>query len=328
MKVLISDYQYDEKSFKYKKQFLTELLPCCEVTHYVYTDDVTEYAEMLADVDYIITSFVPHPRSLLEKCNHLKAISITATGYGIVDIGAAQDYGIAVYNVNEYCTEEVATHTIAMVLSLLRGLKAHDRHITETGSWDYKYFPEAAVTKGLNAVIYGFGKIGRRVAEMLYLLGMNIYVVSKHADNRSLAMFGYHKISESDVGSIADVVCNHESAGSLKSCYFDIEWFRTLHKRPIFINVSRGCMVDESSLVAALDNGYIRGAGIDVFTDENPRVKDIGILGRENVVITPHSAFYSKESVQKLEDQACMNIINDYLQCSDAGKNLIVRGMR
>lgn len=327
LKILISDYQYDAKSFEYKKQFLQHKLPDCEVVHYVYEDDIVEYEARLLDVDYVITSFVPHPRCLLTKCSRLKAISVSATGYGVVDIKAAEELGISVYNVNEYCTNEVATHTIALALALIRGIKAHDKHISETGNWDYRFYPDAAVPNGLNAVIYGFGKIGKRVSEMLYALGMNIYVVSKHADAKSIARLGYHKISENNVGYIADVICNHESAGSLRDGYFDEEWFRSLVRRPIFINVGRGCMVDEKALVTALDEGLVRAAGIDVLADENPNVYEIGIVGRENVLITPHSAFYSEKSVQELENQACMNIINNYKNNAD-NNNCVVKGMR
>ena len=112
------------------------------------------------------------------------------------------------------------------------------------------------------------------------------------------------------MAAVADVIINHQSADRLPVHYFDEVWFYSLKRRPLFINVGRGISVDENALCEALDAGFVSGAGIDVLENENPDLKNCKLLHRGNVILTPHSAFYSERSMNELRTQACMNLVN------------------
>ena len=106
----------------------------------------------------------------------------------------------------------------------------------------------------------------------------------------------------------ADVISNHMNQSKENEGFFDKNCFRRIKKHPIFLNVSRGGSVDEPALVCALDEGWIRAAGLDVLREEKPDLKHNPLIGRENVIITPHAAFHSTRSIEALQQLSCRNL--------------------
>lgn len=328
MKILICDFSENKSEYQYEKHILESELPGCDVEHYNYTNDRDEYLQKLKDTDYLLTSFVPLDFVLMTEAAQLKAVSVTATEYGTIDCEGAAKLGISVYHVNDYCSEEVAIHTVAMVLSLLRAIKQQDLHVQQDKKWDLQAARGATVPSETNAVIYGYGKIGKKTAGYLKALGMKVSVVSAHADEQELRAQGYEKIDEAQVGKIADVICNHQNATGLSVHYFDDLWFLSLERKPVFVNAGRGINVDETALAKALDIGQIRGAGLDVLESENPNLEQNPLLGRRNVMITPHSAFYSERSMKALLWEACMNLVHHIRKDNLAVDNCVVKGVK
>lgn len=328
MKILICDLEYNESDFLEDKKILTEQIPDARVESYIYTGDKQAFIKAVSDADYIITSYAPITADVMASAKVLKMISVTGTGYGTIDVKAAAELGISVCNVTDYCTEEVAIHTVSMVMALMRGLKAHDRHIETTREWNFQYVPDVSVPSKMNVVIYGYGNIGKKSASLFKALGMNVYIVSNHADYEELEKNGMRKIDESLTGSIADVICNHQSATALRKHYFDKDWFNSLTRKPLFINCGRGISVDEDALVDALEAHLISGTGLDVLESESPDLIHSRLVGREDVILTPHSAFYSADSAYRLQKDACMNIVNHAVTGNYYDKNCVVKGMR
>lgn len=328
MKILICDFSDNKRECHYEKHILESELPGCVVEHYNYTDDRDEYLQKLKDTDYLLTSFVPLDSVLMTEAEQLKAVSVTATEYGMIDCESAARLGISVYHVNDYCSEEVAIHTVSMVLSLLREIKQQDIHVQQDKKWDLQAAKSATVPSETNAVIYGYGKIGKKTAGYLKALGMRVFVVSAHADEQELQSQGYEKIDETQVGKIADVICNHQSITGLREHYFDDLWFLSLERKPVFVNAGRGISVDETALVKALDIGQIRGAGLDVLESEKPNLEHNPLMGRRNVMITPHSAFYSERSIKILLWEACMNLVHHIRKDNLAKDNCVVKGVK
>lgn len=328
MRILISNFSLNESEYNYEKHVLESELPGCVVEHYTYSGDKDEYLQKLKSADYLLTAFVPLDSTLMTETAQLKAVSVAATGYGHIDCDAAARLGISVYNVNDYCSEEVAIHTVSMTMALLREIKQQDIHVQLDKKWDLQAAKKATVPSQMNVVIYGYGKIGKKTAGYLKALGMKVYVVSAHADEKELQLRGYEKIDETQVGKIADVICNHQSATGLREHYFDDLWFLSLERKPIFVNAGRGINVDETALAKALDIGQLRGAGLDVLESEHPKLEHNLLIGRRNVIITPHSAFYSERSMKALLWEACMNIVRHIRKDNPENENCVVKGVR
>ncbi len=325
MKILISNFSLNEAEYELEKIIFERELPGCILENYVFTGDLSDYGKHLMDADYLLTSFVPLDSELISQAKNLRAVSVSATGYQIVDIDSLKKHEISLYNVSDYCTEEVVIHTVSMVLSLIRGLKKHNEHIRITGQWDSQWVEDATVPSALNVVIYGYGKIGKTTAAILRTLGMRVYVVSAHSKASCLLQDGVILVDDSKATQIGDIFINHQSAGAIKEHYFDIKWFKSLKRQPFFINTGRGVSVDEDGLRTALQDNLIRGAGLDVLESESPALKNDSLAAMDNVIITPHSAFYSQQSIKRLYTQACMNLVNHIKGLPDE-KNIVVRG--
>ena len=328
MKILICDFSFNESEYNYQRRILDSEVPGCVIEHYCYSEDRDEYIQKLKDADYLLTSLVPLDSGMMAEAAQLKAVSVTATGCETIDCEAAARLGISVYNVNDYCSEEVAIHTVSMVLALLREIKQQDIYVQQDKKWDLQAAKKATVPSQMNAVIYGYGKIGKKTAGYLKGLGMQIFVVSTHADEQELLTQGYQKIREEQVGKIADVICNHQSSNGLRAHYFDDLWFLSLEKKPIFVNAGRGINVDEAALAKALDIGQLRGAGLDVLESEKPALEQHPLVGRQNVIITPHSAFYSDRSMKTVLREACMNLGHHIRKDNPSNENCVVKGVR
>ena len=319
-KIVVCDMTYEEAEFEKRCALFRKMLPESEIRHYVPDEN---YVQELADVEYILTSYVPFGKKYFAAAKKLQAISVTGTGYTNIDCAAAKKHKVAVYHVRDYCTQEVSIHAVSMMLALMRGLKKQDHHINRSLKWDYTY-ASVTVPYGKNVVIYGFGKIAKQTVATLAAMGMRVYVVSRHADSEVVRRHGAEKIEPEDVAAVADVIINHQSADGLPVHYFDEVWFYSLKRRPLFINVGRGISVDENALCEALDAGFVSGAGIDVLENENPDLKNCKLLHRGNVILTPHSAFYSERSMNELRTQACMNLVNHMRGETDYAGNRVV----
>lgn len=319
-RIVVCDTTYDETEYEKVCALFQKMLPESEIRHYVPDEN---YAQELANAEYILTSYVPFQKKYFMAAKKLKAISITGTGYTNIDCEAAKKHKVAVYHVRDYCTQEVSIHAVSMMLALMRGLKKQDHHINRSLKWDYMY-ANATIPYGKTVVVYGFGKIAKQTVATLSAFGMHVYVVSRHAGIESIRRHGAEKMELEDVAAAADVVINHQSADGLPVHYFDEAWFYSLKKRPLFINVGRGISVDENALCDALDAGFVSGAGIDVLESENPDLKNCKLLHRGNVILTPHSAFYSERSMNELRTQACMNLVNHMRGETDYAGNRIV----
>lgn len=284
-------------------------MPDCEVECWKYTDDDT-LIKKLDGVQGLLTANLRVGDYVLSNAESLKVISVDATGYGNINVESAKKNGILVCSMGGYCTEEVADHTILLTLMLEKNIKAQMRNVDENRIYDYKLCPPPGRINGKNMVIYGYGRIGRCVAKRAQTFGYNLYAVphdkSKIGSSDGLVMF----IERDDACRIADVMINNMSENPETFEYFNRDMFEKLERKPILINVGRGSAVNETDLFEALNEGKIRGAGLDVMKEVYPDLDDCPFIGMCNVIITPHMAFYSKESVASIKTLPVNNLIN------------------
>lgn len=241
-------------------------------------------------------------REILEKFR-IQAISRVGAGLSNVDLEAARDLGIQVFNTPDAPTNAVAELTIGAMLCLLRMISRMDQALHE-GKWQKKI---GIQLQGKTVAIIGFGRIGRRVAEMLSPFDVRILVVDPLVDESACA--AYRKANLQAALPEADIVTIHSSG---QDCIIGEKEFPLLKKGAYLLNVARGGVISEEALEKALEDGTVAGAWLDTFEEEPYK----GPLSNyPNVILTPHVGSYTAECRLQMENEAVDNLLN-YLKRS------------
>lgn len=253
-----------------------------------------------ANCDGLVTERILMSGETMDRFPNLKVIVRMGIGVDNVDLQAATDRGIRVFNVPDYCTEEVATHTLALLLNAMRGVSVSHARVRK-GAWTYKAYSGMERISASSVGILGLGKTARRLIELLRPLGCEIRAWTRHPDKYGefLQLHGVKAISERELLSTSDFVVVLLPLTPDTVHYINAERLSLMKPGAWLINTSRGKIVNESDLIAALQSGMLAGAALDVLDPEPPR-PDNPLLHMENVVVTPHSAFYSRQSFEDL----------------------------
>ena len=257
----------------------------------------------------LLTAFTKIDKEAMEHAPKLKVIDINATGYDNVDMEEATKRNIGVCPVGEYCTWDVSEAAIAYMFALNKNFKFYQHQIEVEHKWDYAAGPELPRIEDQTLGIIGFGKIGKCTARKAKGIVGRIIANDPFIDK---SLFAENGVEEADVDTLlaeADIIINHMNLNETNYHYFDAEKFAKMKKKPIVINLGRGLCMDEPALIEALDSGQIRSFGADVLYDETPDLANHPLVGRDNVIITPHSAFYSSSSLRDLEVFSSRNIV-------------------
>lgn len=297
-----------KQGFKLERELLEKKLGA-QVTLLPHkTTAIEELYRHLESADALLTDYQQVDEELLRHAPHLRCVSLLSTGYNVVDIPSAQKAGIAVCHVREYCTQEVAEHTMALLLALVRNLRPYVTAV-EHGIWEFDRVSKAARLEGQTLCLFGLGKISRAVAHRAQSFGLNVTAVSQHTDEEEARRMGIRLVTPRQAQETADIISNHMALTPETYHYFNREFFSTLQRSPIFLNLGRGGSVNEDHLAEALDKGWVSAAGLDLLWKENPELEGHPLLGRENVIITPHAGFYSETSLQEMIRIACENLM-------------------
>lgn len=254
--------------------------------------------------DAVMISFIEMNENII---NHLsdncKVIVRCGMGINNVDIPAATRRGIMVANVQKYCLEEVSDHAMALMLTLIRKTASLSRRLRE-GVWnpaEARPIPRLSQT---TLALYGLGGISSRFAVKAKALGMRVAAYDPFIPAEHFEQTGAERINdESELFRIADVLSVHLPLNASTAKIISKEKLALMKPTAIFINVARGSLVDEEALIEALKSGKLGGAGLDVLTDE-PVNMDNPLLGMDNVIVTPHIAYYSEGSDADLRNYA------------------------
>lgn len=277
-----------------------------EVTIYQFTKD-EEIAERIKDADVVLCN-----KSLMtaeKMCNaeNLKYIGLFATGYNNIDFEYTRKHGITVCNAGSYSTEAVAQHVFALILHNYNTVAKYNKFVQDEG-WihtdKFSPFMEMKELYGKTIGIIGYGSIGKKVAQIANAFDMNVLAYSRNMSNSEELIV---KSEEWDVEyatvdrilAESDIVTIHcpLNKDSEKMC--NKEFFRKMKKDALFINTSRGGVVDEEDLAWALNNDVIGMAALDVIDKEPMKVGNV-LLGIKNLVITPHAAWAPLETRTRL----------------------------
>lgn len=198
---------------------------------------------------------------------------------------------------------------MALMLAAARRLKVHQYRLEWDKLWSYQLAAPIYRLSGQTLAVFGFGRIGQAVAKRARAFGLKLLAVDPYLPPEVAAAHGARLVPPEEAAREADIITNHMNVSSETRAYFNESFFRSLQRKPIFLNLGRGASVDEKALLQALEQGQICGAALDVLQEEQPSPGSHPLFGREDVIITPHAAFYSEQSIRVLQDRSCDNLI-------------------
>ncbi|WP_168929590.1 C-terminal binding protein [Nocardioides sp. GY 10127] len=264
----------------------------------------------LADADAVVTEGVQLDREVLAGLPHLRHVALQSIGTNTVDLVAAAELGVRVSHAPGFCVEEVATHTAGLVLDLARHLTRYDRRV-RAGSWEPlpDDLPLPRRLRGQRVGLVFFGAIPRALVPLLRPFGVEVAVWAPTRSADDLAAAGVTPVATLDeLLRTSDVVSLHCPLLPTTHHLVGARELALMKPDAVLLNTARGEVVDEAALVAALRDGTIAAAGVDVIEDE--ATGRTALTELDNVVLTPHSAFLSRESYLQAREMALESVVD------------------
>ena len=279
---------------------------------------VTELQQVVAGADAVFAVSVNLPAEVIGAMDRCRVISRMGTGTDRIDVQEATRRGILVTNVPDFCVEEQADHAMAMLLALERQLKRMDRD-TAAGHWTGSRTASGRNHRlpGRTLGLVGFGRSAKAMARRARGFGLHLLATRRRAvEDPDTDELGVEIVSLDELLARSDYVSLHLPLTEATRHLLDAEALARMKPDAILVNTSRGAIVDEDALVAALDEERLRGAGLDVFErinvhdpDEVPPTGD-PLLGRDDIVLTPHVAAFSVESRRDVTGGSVANLVD------------------
>jgi D-3-phosphoglycerate dehydrogenase len=285
------------------KAALARLNPTFLMSKSANADDILSVAK---DADAILVTYAKLTREILTQLTKCKAIGRFGLGVDNIDLPAAKEKGIAVNYVPDYCIREVSDHAMTLLLTLIRKVPLSNK-LVQSGRWEMPAVVPIRRIQGTVLGLVGFGNIPRLVAPKAQAFGIKVIAFDPYAKPD---VFKAAKVESVDFDTLlktADYISVHAPLLPATRGMMNADAFAKMKKGAYLVNTARGPLIDEPALIAALDSGQIGGAGLDVVTAE-PLAKDSKLLGRDNVIISPHTGFYSIEALDELQTKCAADV--------------------
>ncbi|MGH6673352.1 MAG: C-terminal binding protein [Xanthobacteraceae bacterium] len=266
-------------------------------------DDILAVAR---DADAVLVTYAKLPRTLLSQLTRCKAIGRFGLGVDNIDLPAAKEFGIAVNYVPDYCLREVSDHAMALLLALARKV-AFSNKLVQSGRWEVPPIVPLRRLEGQTLGLVGFGNIPRALAPKARAFGFKVLTHDPFVKTDALASADVEGVSFGELLARSDILSVHAPLQPATRGLMNAEAFAKMKKGALLINTARGPLIDEPALIAALDSGHLGGAALDVVTAE-PLPQDSPLIGRDNVILTPHTAFYSVEALKELQTKCASDV--------------------
>lgn len=280
-----------------------------EIIVYPRTHTEAETVERIGKAEIVLLNKVPITEAVLDACPSIKLICCLATGYNVVDINAARARGIPVCNVPDYSTQAVAQFTFALLLELCHRIGHHNALVHE-GAWtncpNFCFWdtPQTELA-GKTIGIIGFGRIGQAVGKIACAMGMKVLACSRSRKPDAERIGEY--VDLDTLLSQSDVVTLHCPLFPETTNLINKETLQHMKQGAILLNTSRGAVIDEYAVAEALRSGKLRGAAVDVISEE-PMKENHPLLNSPNCIITPHMAWAPIETRQRILDITIQSI--------------------
>ncbi len=319
-KVVITDREYE--SIENEREVLSQL--DVDLQDYQYKDK-ENILRVAKDADALIIQYAKMPRDLIEELDNCKIIARYATGFDGIDLDACTEKGIYVCNVSDYCRDEVSTYALSLLLEMATRVGKHDQW-THDGNWFGMPGKQHSLKNQVIGVI-SFGRIARAYIEKIKPLCNNIWVYDNHDNVEAIRAAGAEPKTLEEIYAGADYISLHCPLTPETHHMINKEVFKKMKNTAVVINVARGPVVSEEDLIWALENHEIAGAALDVMEQEPPK-KDNPLFGFDNVLITPHTAWYSEESqavLQRTPAEEIVRVFNGEVPLNVVNKEILNR---
>ena len=294
-KAVITDHAFETPDIE---QSIIEPLGCSLISRRAFTDQ-DALIDLVRDADYVITQFAQVNAEVIEYMKKCTAIVRYGIGVDNVDLAAAERKGIPVCNVPDYCIDEVADHTIAMILDLTRRITQNALTV-RGGGWGLAVEPaDMRALKGHTVGVVAYGRIGREVALRLKPFKCRVIAADPGVDPARIEADGVEPVSLQRLYAESDIVTLHCPSTEATRFMIDERSIAAMRDGALLINISRGTLVNTADLVAALRSGKLAGAALDV-TDPEPIDPGHPLVRMDNVLITSHVASVSEPAGRKL----------------------------
>jgi D-3-phosphoglycerate dehydrogenase len=261
-----------------------------------YARTPEEVIDVAEGADALLVQYADVTDEVFEALPDLQAVGRYGIGVDSIDVDAATDHGVPVVNVPDYCIEEVPTHTLALLLACVRKIPSYDRAI-KGGEWDWTAGKPIRRLTGATLGLVGFGKLPRRLIELVDGFDLEILVYDPYVDAADVDAAGAEKVDLDTLLERSRYVSVHAPLTDETRNLIDAAALDRMREDAILINTARGPLVDVDALFEAVDAGDIAGAGLDVLPEEPPSDPP---LDHDAIVYTPHVAFYSEESEETM----------------------------
>jgi D-3-phosphoglycerate dehydrogenase / 2-oxoglutarate reductase len=306
--VVIADYDFDDVSIE--RDIIEPAGFTLVATHAKNEDEVIEVAR---DASAVIVQYAPVGERAMTAFTHCRVIARYGTGYDIVDVAAATRHQIQVTNVpNDWCVDEVADHAVALLLAIARKISVYDR-ATHAGVWRWQTGQPIHRLRGRTLGLFSFGNIARQIATRMASFGMRIIAADPFVPAAEMAAQQVAAVSFDDLLAQSDYLVIQAPLTSDTQGLFGESTLRRMKPSAVLVNTARGPIVDDAALARALQEGWIAGAGLDDIAEEPAKQRDWKprnpLFGLPNVLITPHAAYYSEESMRTVRAFAAHEVV-------------------
>jgi len=261
----------------------------------------------------LLAQYAPITDAVMTALPKFRVVGRYGVSLDNIELPAAARHGITVVNVPDYCIDEVADHAIGLLLALSRGITFLDRAIHD-GTWDFRRGGELRRASGMRLGIIGLGRIGAATARRAQALRFEVVAT----DPRSPAVDGVRLMELDELLATSDIVSLHAWLDPSTRHLLDAAAFARMQPGALLVNTSRGGLIDQTALVDALRSGHLGGAALDVLERE-PIARDDPLLALPNVILTPHAAFYSPQSIVEMKSRVAEGIVAAIAAAMPAG---------
>jgi D-3-phosphoglycerate dehydrogenase len=263
--------------------------------------------KLAKDADGVLVTYAKITADMIRQMTKCRIISRFGIGVDNVDIPVATEKGIVVTKVPDYCIDEVSDHAMALLLSAVRKIPMGTEQV-HAGTWKMPNFVPIHRLRGSVLGLAGFGRIPQLVAPKAQAFGMKVIAFDPYLPKEVFTKAGVEQVDFPTLLKRSDYISVHSPLTPETKGLFNADAFKQMKKGAYIVNTARGPVIDEQALAAAIDSGHIAGAGLDVMTAEPP--VNSPLIGKKNVIITPHTSFYSDESLVELQTKAAQEVAN------------------
>jgi D-3-phosphoglycerate dehydrogenase len=258
------------------------------------------------EADAVLVTYAKLPGDLLRQLTRCKVIGRFGLGVDNIDLAAAKEMGITVTYVPDYCLQEVSDHAMALLLALARKIPLSNT-LVQAGRWEMPAVVPIYRLEGRVLGLIGFGNIPRKLLPKAKAFGLRVIAHDPFVAPDVVTALGAESVGFDQLLQQSDFISVHAPLTPQTRGLLNAEAFGKMKKGVGIVNTARGPLIDEQALLQALDSGQVGAAALDVLPVEPPP-KDFPLLGRDNVILSPHTGFYSVDALNELQTKCAGDV--------------------